>query len=190
MKVLRVAACMVLTLVLVALAAWAYLRSGRFDIRADRRPGGLEQWIVSTLRDRSLARQADPITPPEPFDTPMVARGALIYGDSCEICHGGPGRQAEPFAYGLHPVPPSLDSPVVQDDSDGEFFWVIGNGLRFTGMPAFGSLYDEEDRWAVVAFLRRLPELLPAEYEALISGGGGDAAPVDGPYGDPAAHGP
>ncbi len=189
MKVLRVAICVLATLALVALAAWAYLHSGRFDIRADQRPGGLEQWIVSTLRDRSLARQTGDITPPEPFDAPTVARGALIYADACELCHGGPGRQAEPFAYGLHPVPPSLDSPVVQDGTDGEFFWVIGNGLRFTGMPAFSGLYDEEDRWALVAFLRRLPELLPADYAQLISGAGVDPS-GEGPYGDPPASGP
>ena len=190
MKVLRVASCVAITLVLVVLAAWAYLRSGRFDIRADQRPGGLEEWIVSTLRESSLARQSGEITAPEPLDAPTVARGALLYADSCEICHGGPGRQAEPFAYGLHPVPPSLDSPVVQESGDGEFFWVIGNGLRFTGMPAFGGLYDEEDRWALVAFLRRLPDLLPAGYEELVSGAGAEELRDDGPYGDPPASGP
>ena len=190
MKLLRVASCMVVTLVLVALAAWAYLRSGRFDIRADQRPGGLEQWIVSALRESSLARQSGEITAPEPFDAPTVAHGALLYADSCEVCHGGPGLEAEPFAYGLHPVPPSLDSPEVQESADGELFWVIGNGLRFTGMPAFNALYDEADRWALVAFLRRLPELLPAGYEELVSGAGAEAGLGEGPYGEPPASGP
>jgi mono/diheme cytochrome c family protein len=168
MKILRIAGIALAPLLLLALGTWLYLRSGRFDVAAEQSQSQLANRWIDQVRERGIARRSHDLHPPSPFDAATVERGALVYVDSCEICHGGPGRQGLPFAYGLHPVPPALDAPAVQDRGDGELYWIITHGLRFTGMPAFQRLYDDDDRWALVAFLRQMPELLPPEYEEMV----------------------
>ena len=192
MQILRSAGCALVTILLIFLATWAYLRSGRLDVAAEQPQGDWQERTLRGVRESSLSRAASGIAAPEAFDAPTVARGALVYVDACEICHGGPGRQGLPFAYGMHPVPPTLDAPAIQDRSDGELFWITSKGIRFTGMPAFERLFDEEDRWAVVAFLRKLPNLMPDEYEAMVASyteGGLEDAGEHGDHQLPAAAG-
>jgi hypothetical protein len=49
-----------------------------------------------------------------------------------------------------------------------EEFWVIKHGIKATGMPAWGVTHSDDMLWDVVAFLRKLPDLSPAEYQALV----------------------
>jgi hypothetical protein len=64
------------------------------------------------------------------------------------------------FGKGMYPKPPDLRLPATQTLSDGEIFWIIENGVRFTGMPAFGGEHSsQEDSWKLVRFIRDLPKL-------------------------------
>ena len=53
--------------------------------------------------------------------------------------------------------------------SDGEIFWIIRNGIRFTAMPAWGDGDPAEDKasWKLVHFIRHLPKLTPEELERM-----------------------
>jgi len=96
-----------------------------------------------------------------------VAR--LHFADHCATCHDNDGGGQTMFGKGLYPHPPDLRLPATQDLTDGELFWIIENGVRFTGMPAFASAGDHNghggalDSWNLVHFIRHLPHLNAAE---------------------------
>jgi hypothetical protein len=87
----------------------------------------------------------------------------LHFADHCAICHANDGSGDAPFGRGLYPKPPDLRQAETQNRSDGELFWVIENGVRFTGMPAFASHGMANDSWKLVLFVRHLPYLTAEE---------------------------
>ncbi len=88
----------------------------------------------------------------------------LHFADHCAICHGNDGSGDSMMGKGLYPKPPDLRSAETQKLSDGELFWIIENGVRFTGMPAFGGDQNhQEDSWKLVIFIRHLPQITADE---------------------------
>jgi mono/diheme cytochrome c family protein len=86
------------------------------------------------------------------------------------MCHGAPGVEESEFGQGLNPPAPDLTLPVIQKMSDGELFWIVSNGIRMTGMPAFSPTHKPEEVWKIVSFVRHLPELTDEEQKALGAG--------------------
>jgi len=78
----------------------------------------------------------------------------------------------EEFAKGLYPLPPKLESRGIQAMTDAETFWVVKNGIKMTGMPAFGPTHDDEELWGIVAFWRRLPGMKPEQYKEVVESAG------------------
>lgn len=154
-----------LVLAVAGLAIWIY--SGSYDVSANQEPAKFEDWVMGTFRDRSIEERSEDLKGPALDDEARVRTGYSIYSTHCVTCHGAPGVWPDDLAMGLYPTPPSLDSPAVQDEEDGELFWIVKNGIKFTGMPAFGPMQTDDDLWSVVAFLRRLPHLSPDEYKAM-----------------------
>ena len=150
---------------LLAIAApLAWLASGGADVAATAGPGRLEAWLAPRVRDASVAAQA----PAAPNPRADAWRQALPhYRENCLLCHGAPGVEVGEIARGLSPAPPLLDSPAIQEHSDGELFWVVRNGLRMTGMPAFAPTHTDEELWEIVALLRHLGDLSPADLALL-----------------------
>jgi mono/diheme cytochrome c family protein len=102
-------------------------------------------------------------------DTPEARNAGLEhFARYCAMCHDddGSGRNA-PLGRGLFPKPPDMRTSLTQELTDGELFYIIENGVRFTGMPAFGSEPPTEagDRlaWQLVRFIRHLPRLTREE---------------------------
>jgi mono/diheme cytochrome c family protein len=87
----------------------------------------------------------------------------MHFADHCATCHGNDGSGDSLFGRGLYPKPPDLRLEETQKLSDGELFWIIENGVRFTGMPGFGDHGTQEDSWKLVQFIRHLPQLSDAE---------------------------
>jgi mono/diheme cytochrome c family protein len=88
----------------------------------------------------------------------------LHFADHCALCHANDGSGTTMTGQGLYPKPPDLRLADTQQLADGELFWVIENGVRFTGMPAFGGgLGSRDDSWKLVLFIRHLPHLTPEE---------------------------
>jgi mono/diheme cytochrome c family protein len=149
------------------LAAALYIASGRYDVAASSSPSAAEEWLLGQVRERSIAKRAAGITPPPLGARAELLTGFELYRAHCVTCHSGPGLSPEELAMGLHPVPPGLGLEKVQARSDAELFWIVKNGIRFTGMPSFGLLRSDEELWALVAFVRELPKLDPEAYKRL-----------------------
>jgi mono/diheme cytochrome c family protein len=85
------------------------------------------------------------------------------FADHCAPCHGNDSSGDTLYGKGLYPKPPDLRLAERQKLSDGELFWIIENGIRFTGMPAFGGSHGSQDDWKLVLFIRHLPQLTMEE---------------------------
>jgi mono/diheme cytochrome c family protein len=146
----------------VAVAA-SFLHDG---LSARATPGPLETIIARNARNLAIPSNAR-LTPNPVLASAEDLRGArLHFADHCAVCHGNDGSGETMIGGGLYPKPPDLRLPGTQDLTDGELFWIIENGVRFTGMPAFGGSGSHGgmlDSWKLVHFIRHLPHLTVAE---------------------------
>ncbi len=151
---------LLLALVVVALliAATASLLHNGLSSRA--KPTFLEAMLARNARHMAIPAGARKQQNPIPASPDNLRDARLHFADHCTVCHGNEGTGDTPIGKGLYPKPPDLRAEDTQKLSDGELFWIIENGVRFTGMPAFGgSLGSEEDSWKLVRFIRHLPQL-------------------------------
>ena len=142
-------------------------------LSAKATPTRMEALVARNARHLAIPRNAR-LTQNPVLDSPEIQREArLHFADHCAICHGNDGRGDTPIGKGLYPKPPDLRKPRTQELSDGELFWIIENGVRFTGMPAFGGNPEHDhgsgnhgggqDSWKLVHFIRHLPYLTALE---------------------------
>lgn len=152
-----------------------YLYSGLYPVGADVPHARPVLWLLQTLRERSIERASRDIVMP-PLDSPqLLLSGGADYNDMCAGCHLKPGRKESDLSIGLYPRPPDLatrvEVPGDRHDDDMQTarrrFWVIKHGIKASGMPAWGRTHDDQRIWAMVAFLRRLPDLTPLQYQIL-----------------------
>jgi hypothetical protein len=156
-------AVLLIILVLAGLLASVAVSILHDGMSARATPGKLEESVARYLWRLSLpasARSAkNPLAP-----TPEYLKDArLHFADHCAVCHANDGSGDGLFGRGLYPKPPDLRQPATQNRSDGELFWIIENGVRFTGMPSFSGHGPAADSWKLVLFIRHLPQLTTAE---------------------------
>ena len=160
------------TLVAVALlvligAAAVGIYAGLYNIAADVPHTQPVYWLLETMRDRSVeARARDIVVPNDLKDPNRISRGAGQYADMCSGCHLAPGMKRTEISQGLYPRAPELRRKTTLTPE--EQFWVVKHGIKMTGMPAWGVTHDDDLLWDVVAFVRKLPELTPEQYETLV----------------------
>ena len=164
---MRFLAGMITAVVLLLVAAAAVVVTGSFDVAATKPPGALEKRLAGIALDRAVAKRAPDRKNPLAPSPETLARGMAHYREMCVTCHGAPGVDASEIGEGLNPPAPDLTLARIQARSDGELHWIVSNGIRMTGMPAFGPTHKDEELWKMVAFLRHLPELTPEETKAL-----------------------
>jgi mono/diheme cytochrome c family protein len=157
----------VVGLVGLAVGAGLVLAAGILSVSATVPPSDLERKLASFAVNRSVARRAPKAANPVAATPEALAAGLSHYRAMCVTCHGAAGVDPSAIGEGLNPPAPDLTMPSVQKRTDGELFWLVQNGIRMTGMPAFGPTHDEKDIWTLVTFLRHLPELTPDEEKAL-----------------------
>jgi mono/diheme cytochrome c family protein len=160
---------LIAVLALAAAAGGAiFVRSGLYDISATDQHIPPVYWAMETTMKHSVERRGRSIPAP-PLGAPeQVRRGLALYRVHCVQCHGAPGVAPEPFALGLTPLP----APLVQTGREwpaSEIYWVVKHGIKMTGMPAWEFRLSEEDIWAVVALVQRLPSFSPEQYRRLLS---------------------
>lgn len=127
-------------------------------------PSKLEATLAKQARHLSIPLDARRTKNPLTATPQSLREGRLHFADHCSVCHANDGSGVTMFGIGLYPKPPDLRTAETQRLSDGELFWIIENGVRFTGMPAFsGHGNAEEDSWRLVHFIRHLPHLTPEE---------------------------
>jgi mono/diheme cytochrome c family protein len=129
-------------------------------------PTQLEIFVARHARHLAIPSSARLAQNPV-LDSPEDLREArLHFADHCAICHGNDGSGQTVVGGGLYPKPPDLRRADTQNLTDGELFWIIENGVRFTGMPGFGDGGEhggDQDSWKLVHFIRHLPHLTAAE---------------------------
>ncbi len=151
----------VIAIALIAAAAVSLLHDG---VSSRATPTALEVMLARKARHMAIPKSARELQN-KVADTPENLRDArLHFADHCAICHANDGSCDTPFGRHLYPKPPDLRREQTQKLADGELFWIIENGVRFTGMPAFGGAHgSEEDSWKLVRFIRHLPQLTAEE---------------------------
>jgi len=153
-------------LVLIGAAAVG-IYSGLYNIAADVPHTQPLYWLLETIRERSVeARARDIVVPNDLKDANRISRGAGQYADMCSGCHLAPGMKRTEISQGLYPRAPELRRTTTLTPE--EQFWVVKHGIKMTGMPAWGVTHDDDLLWDVVAFVRKLPELSPEQYETLV----------------------
>lgn len=153
-------------LVALAVAAAVGVYSGWYDISASRAHLQSTYWLLETGMRRSVRVQARDIAMPSPADRATVLQGLALYRLHCVACHGAPGVAPEPFALGMAPAPANLVH-TARVWTAGELFWVLKHGIKMSGMPAWEFRLNEDQMWAIVAFVKTLPEVSPRQYAAL-----------------------
>ena len=141
--------------------AFSFLHNG---VSAKATPTALEVMMARKARHMALPHSARALRNPVPASADNLRQGRLHFADHCAICHGNDGSCDTMMGSGLYPKPPDLRLTETQSLSDGELFWIIENGVRFTGMPAFSNRHSSsEDTWKLVQFIRHLPQLTADE---------------------------
>jgi len=162
----------VLTLAAVAVlgvaGATAFVWWGLYDISATDQHLAPTYRLLDIAMRRSVKRRSAEIAVPDLTAPEKMARGLSLYRQHCVQCHGAPGVAPEPFALGLTPAPVPLVY-TARSWTPAEMFWVIKEGIKMTGMPAWKYRMSDEDIWALVAFLPAMARLTPRQYAALKS---------------------
>ena len=156
----------VATLVVAVAAIAVVVKFGLVPATADVPPPAMERLMAHTSLDATIARDAP--QPPYPFassDASIIA-GAKLYTQHCAMCHGSSDGNRTTLAKGLYIRPPQFAKHGVDDDPEGETYWKLEHGIRFTAMPSYKSTLSEEQIWQLTYFLKNLPDHLPAQAQA------------------------
>jgi mono/diheme cytochrome c family protein len=163
---MKVVAGSILSLIVLALAAAGYLYAGFYNVAAVEPHASLTRWALTTAMQRSVKVQARSITPPSMPQGQKIDEAFRAFDEMCVVCHGAPGKEPGVIGKGLQPPPPTL-SEAAHRWSRAELFWIVKNGVRMTGMPAFGPTHSDDNLWLLVAFLQRLPNVSSSQYKKM-----------------------
>ena len=136
---------------------------------AKTEPHALEVFIARKIRHLAIPIEARNVLNPIPLSPDVIKESMAHFADHCALCHANDGSGQTPIGKNVNPRVPDLRLPESQSMSDGEIFWVIHNGIRFTAMPAWGEGDPAEDKesWKLVHFIRHLPQLTPEELDQM-----------------------
>lgn len=148
-----------------AVVLWVRSQRG-FSARDE--PSAPEAFVARLVRTLSIPAEAKRLEGPKRLDDPtMLTRARMHWADHCAICHANDGSGDTPMGRGLYPKAPDMRLPLTQSKSDGELFYIIENGIRLTGMPAWANGGAGEESWGLVGFIRSLPRLTPEDIKQL-----------------------
>ena len=143
-----------------------FIYSGFYNVAATYPDKAPVAWLLSTTMDKSVQRHAKGIKAPA-LDAPaMIQAGFRHYQEDCVMCHGAPGVRIGEVGRGLNPEPPEL-TEAAGDWKPNELFWITKNGVRMSGMPAWGVTNSDKAIWEIVAFTQKLPSMSSDEYRKL-----------------------
>jgi len=150
-------------LLAVAAAAATVLLPDAFSARA--KPFPLEASVARKLRHFAVPATIRNQSNPVPATDKVLVEARDHFADHCAVCHGNDGSGRTEMGKNFYPKAPDMREAATQSLSDGELFYAIRNGVRLTGMPAWGSgtTQDDQDSWKLVHFIRRLPQITPEE---------------------------
>jgi mono/diheme cytochrome c family protein len=138
--------------------------ASRLTLSALPEPGQREMFLVTKAKHYLVQRSVGQGVPPPPSDRQAgIQRGEKLFGTECAVCHGLSGKNPTDAGRWMYPRAANLASSDAQSYSDQEVFWIIKNGIRFSGMPAFGRVEPDEHIWDLAFYVRALPRASAAE---------------------------
>jgi mono/diheme cytochrome c family protein len=157
-----------LTVALLAVAgAFSFIYAGIYDVSATRPHWPITYWAMDTVRVHSVRIRADGIMPPPGLmDDARIVEGAAHFAAHCASCHGAPGVPRGNLGEKLYPRPADLRESAHRY-SPGELFWIVKNGIKMSGMPAWSDHSDDE-LWSTVSFIEKLPSMSEADYAKFV----------------------
>ena len=157
-------------LALIALAglAVAGLAMVRRGMSARAQPMAVEEFLALRMRSMATPARIRSLQNPLRVDDGVVTAGRRHFADHCASCHANDGSGSTEMGKNLYPKSPDLRAARTQSLTDGEIYSIIQNGIRLSGMPAWGQEHEnDEETWALVAFIRHLPKIGKGELEEM-----------------------
>jgi mono/diheme cytochrome c family protein len=156
-------------LVLIAAGAIMLLRLLRHGFSAHDKPTRIEAVAARTMRRLAAPSDLRGRKNPLPLTPEVLAESRAHFADHCAICHGNDGKGQTAMGPNFYPHAPDMTLRQTQSLSDGELFAIIENGIRLTGMPAWGTGTAESayGSWTLVHFIRHLPQISSEELEEM-----------------------
>ena len=140
---------------LIAVAVIVAITQVKLD--AIHEPGSIETFLATQTKHLLVGWYSRRDVPVAPTDVHASAsQGNKIYSVDCSMCHGSDGRTPSDTGRWMYPRASDLTSQEVQHYTDRELFWIIKNGIRLTGMPAFGKVESDENIWNLVNYVKSL----------------------------------
>lgn len=163
----KIAMAVVLVVLLGGGLGLVLLLSRGFSARDQ--PSSVEAFLARRLRRLATPGSARQAQNPVKASPEVLADARAHYADHCAACHANDGSGQTEIGQNLYPKAPDMRLAETQSLTDGELFYIIHNGIRFTGMPAWGSGKAEEDQdsWKLVHFIRHLPQMRKEELEEM-----------------------
>ncbi len=151
----------ILLVVVLSGGAWVYWFVSSHGFSAREQPTQVEAYLARHARRIASFRGAKELKNPLRRTELDIAEARDHFADHCAICHANNGSGLTQINSGLYPPAPDMRERQTQDLTDGEIFYIIKNGIRFTGMPGWGG--EDEENWKLVLFIRHLPKLTAQE---------------------------
>jgi hypothetical protein len=169
---LRALLTIIISLVIAGILSLLYIYSGAYNIAASVPHAPATEKLLNLIVDSSIENHAKSVSIPNNFKSIDFKEGFPSYDAMCVGCHGAPGIGRSEIGQGLYPMGPSLFKRASGDEdedvlSPSELFWIVKNGIKMTGMPAFGKTHSDEKIWQIVPFLEALPNLSYYDYVKL-----------------------
>ena len=166
---------------LVGISGFLVAALGLIPIKASSGHWPITAWFLHFTMTRSVSTHTIGVEVPALDEPGMVLKGATHYATGCFPCHGDPSIQHPRIAMQMTPHPPYLP-PIVDQWEPEELFYIVKHGVKFTGMPAWPAQQRDDEVWAIVAFLKKFPELEAEEYQRMVNGDSkiiGEATPLE-----------
>ncbi len=164
---MRIVKILIVVVLLAIFGGCLFVWSGSYNIAANKPHWAITSEVLEVVRERSIETRAEGLTPPESFPLPLMARAATDYAEMCMQCHLAPGMAPTALQQGLYPQPPVFHEGHGDDHDLREAFWVIKNGIKLTGMPAWGKVHSDDEIWALAQFIDYLPNMSPQKFRQL-----------------------
>ncbi len=148
-------------LVILPLGVWAYFRLGYAPVATNAAPMPFEKQFAHMALHAKINKEASKDSPVAANEEAYAA-GAALYRTHCAVCHGLPGAQKTAIAKGMFPkVPQLFKGHGVTDDPVGHTYWLVANGIRLSGMPAFSDALSDKQMWQISQMLANADKLSP-----------------------------
>jgi mono/diheme cytochrome c family protein len=174
MRRTRVLLLLALAVVILVLGTGVAVHHG---FSARDQPSVLETYVARIARRLAVPSGAKSEKNPFTASPELMSEARAHFADHCAICHANNGNGSTEIGQNLYPKAPDMRMPQTQNLTDGELYYTIHDGIRLTGMPAWGTEEKDEDSWKLVLFIRHLPQLTlteEREMEALNPKGPGE----------------